>query len=45
MSARVETLPVALPAPETPFRRLASEFFASPVATGSFALLVVYVPP
>jgi len=43
MSARVETLPVAAAAPETPFRRLAREFFASPVATGAFALLTVIV--
>lgn len=43
MSARVETLPIAAQAPETPFRRLAREFFASPVATGAFALLTVIV--
>ena len=43
MSARIETLPVALPAPETPFKRLASEFFASPVATGSLALLLLII--
>jgi peptide/nickel transport system permease protein len=42
MSARVETLPV-LQKPETPFRRLASEFFASRVATGAFAALMVIV--
>jgi len=42
MSARVETLPV-LPKPETPLRRLASEFFASRVATGAFAALMVIV--
>jgi peptide/nickel transport system permease protein len=43
MSARVETLPIAAQAPESPFRRLAREFFASPVATGAFALLTVIV--
>jgi peptide/nickel transport system permease protein len=38
MSARVETLPI-LQKPETPFRRLAAEFFASRVATASLFLL------
>jgi peptide/nickel transport system permease protein len=42
MSARVETLPVAQK-PETPFRRLASEFFASRVATASLSLLFIIV--
>jgi len=41
MSAVAET--ISLPKPETPFRRLAREFFASPVATGAFALLSVIV--
>jgi len=41
MSAAVEAL--ALGKVETPFRRLAREFFSSPVATGSFAVLVVIV--
>jgi peptide/nickel transport system permease protein len=41
MSAVAEILP--LPKPETPFRRLAREFFASPVATASFAVLMVIV--
>ncbi|MGH8724895.1 MAG: ABC transporter permease [Burkholderiales bacterium] len=43
MSARVESLPIAAQAPETPFRRLAREFFASPVATAAFGLLVVII--
>jgi peptide/nickel transport system permease protein len=43
MSAQVQDLSIALPAPETPLRRLAREFFSSPVATGSFALLMVIV--
>jgi len=42
MSARVEALP-AVQKPETPFRRLASEFFASRVATGAFAALMTIV--
>lgn len=41
MSAVVETLPFAKP--ETPFRRLVREFFASPVATGAFGLLAVII--
>jgi len=41
MSAAVESLPLAKV--ETPFRRLVREFFASPVATGSFAALMVIV--
>ncbi|HZM33610.1 MAG TPA: ABC transporter permease [Burkholderiales bacterium] len=36
MSARVESLPVAQQKPETPLRRLASEFFASRVAAAAF---------
>lgn len=42
MSAVVE---VVLPSekPETPFRRFVREFFSSPVATGSFAALMVIV--
>src|SRR5437660_12590924 len=43
MSARVETLPIAAAAPETPFRWLTREFFASPVATGAFAVLVLII--
>jgi peptide/nickel transport system permease protein len=43
MSAQVQDLPIALPAPETPFRRLVREFFASPVATASFAVLMIVV--
>jgi peptide/nickel transport system permease protein len=39
MSARVETLPLAAAAPETPFRRLASEFLENRVATGSLLVL------
>ncbi len=39
MSAAVEVLPLAIV--ETPFRRLAREFFSSPVATGSFAVLMI----
>jgi peptide/nickel transport system permease protein len=41
MSAVAESLPLAKP--ETPFRRLAREFFASPVATGAFALLLLII--
>ena len=41
MSAAVEALPLAKP--ETPFRRLIREFFASPVATGSLAALLIIV--
>jgi len=41
MSAAVEVLPLAKA--ETPFWRLAREFFASPVATGSFAALLIIV--
>jgi peptide/nickel transport system permease protein len=41
MSAAVETLPLARA--ETPTRRIAREFFSSPVATGAFALLAVIV--
>jgi peptide/nickel transport system permease protein len=41
MSAVAESL--SLPKAETPFRRLAREFFASPVATGAFALLLIIV--
>lgn len=41
MSAVVDTLP--LEKPETPLRRLAREFFRSPVATGAFALLSIVV--
>jgi peptide/nickel transport system permease protein len=41
MSTVAETLP--LPKVETPFRRLAREFFTDPVATGAFALLAVIV--
>jgi peptide/nickel transport system permease protein len=43
MSAQVETLAIGSAAPETPLRRLAREFFASPVATGSLALLALIV--
>jgi peptide/nickel transport system permease protein len=39
MSAAVDVLPLAKP--ETPFQRLLREFFASPVATGAFALLLL----
>ena len=42
MSAPAEALPIAQK-PETPLRRLASEFFANRVATGAFAGLVVIV--
>ena len=42
MSARAESLPIA-PKAQTPLQRLASEFFASPVATGAFALLMMVV--
>jgi len=41
MSAAAEVLPLARV--ETPFRRLAREFFASPVATAAFGLLVLIV--
>ena len=41
MSAVAESLP--LPKAETPFRRLAREFFVSPVATGAFAAFVLIV--
>ena len=41
MSAAVEVLPLAKA--ETPFRRLTREFFASPVATGSLATLLIIV--
>ena len=41
MSTVAETLPAAKT--ETPFRRLAREFFTDPVATGAFALLAVIV--
>ena len=43
MSAQVQDLAIALPAPETPFRRLTREFFSSPVATASFAALMVII--
>ncbi|HJT61156.1 MAG TPA: ABC transporter permease [Burkholderiales bacterium] len=43
MSAQVQDLAIALPAPETPLRRLTREFFASPVAAGSFAALMVII--
>jgi peptide/nickel transport system permease protein len=42
MSARAESLPIA-PKAQTPLRRLASDFFASPVATAAFALLMMVV--
>jgi peptide/nickel transport system permease protein len=42
MGARVEAL-VVTQKPETPLRRLASEFFASRVATGAFAALLAIV--
>jgi peptide/nickel transport system permease protein len=41
MSAIVETLPLARP--ETPWRRLAREFFSSPVAAGALAVLLLIV--
>jgi peptide/nickel transport system permease protein len=41
MSAAVQTL--ALAKAETPTRRIAREFFSSPVATGAFAVLAVIV--
>jgi peptide/nickel transport system permease protein len=41
MSAVAET--IALPKAETPWRRLAREFFADRVASGAFALLLVIV--
>jgi peptide/nickel transport system permease protein len=41
VSTAVESLPLARA--ETPFRRLAREFFTDPVATGAFALLAVIV--
>ncbi|HKU47648.1 MAG TPA: ABC transporter permease [Burkholderiales bacterium] len=41
MSAVAET--IALPKVETPLRRLVREFFASPVATAAFSLLVVII--
>ncbi|HEV3008919.1 MAG TPA: ABC transporter permease [Burkholderiales bacterium] len=41
MSAAVEVVPLA--GVETPIRRLAREFFASPVAAGSFAALMIIV--
>jgi peptide/nickel transport system permease protein len=41
MSAVAETLPLAKP--ETPWRRLAREFFASPVATGALAMLLLII--
>ena len=41
MSAVVEALP--LEKPDTPLRRLAREFFRSPVATASFAALMIIV--
>jgi peptide/nickel transport system permease protein len=42
MSAVVDVLPPLTKA-ETPFRRLTREFFASPVATGSLAALLIIV--
>ena len=42
MSAPAEALPIAQK-PETPFRRLASEFFANRVATGAFSALAAIV--
>ena len=42
MSAVVEVV-LPLEKPETPFRRLTREFFSSPVATGSFAALMVII--
>jgi peptide/nickel transport system permease protein len=41
VSAVLETLPVDRP--DTPLRRLAREFFRSPVATGAFGLLLLIV--
>jgi peptide/nickel transport system permease protein len=41
MSAVAETLPLAQP--ETPWRRLAREFFASPVAAGALAMLLLVI--
>jgi peptide/nickel transport system permease protein len=43
MSAQVQDLAITIAAPETPFRRLTREFFASPVASGSFAALMVII--
>jgi peptide/nickel transport system permease protein len=43
MSAQVEALAIAAPAPETPFRRLVREYFASTVATGALAALLIIV--
>ena len=43
MSAQVHDIAIALPAPETPLRRLTREFFSSPVATASFAALMVII--
>jgi peptide/nickel transport system permease protein len=42
VSARAESLRIA-PKAQTPLQRLASEFFASPVATGAFALLLMVI--
>jgi peptide/nickel transport system permease protein len=42
MSARVEALPI-VPKPETPFRRLAADFFDTRVATGAFGALAIIV--
>jgi peptide/nickel transport system permease protein len=41
MSAAVDVLPLAKA--ETPFQRLTREFFASPVATGSLAVLLIII--
>src|SRR4030095_1090003 len=41
VSAVIEALPLAKP--ETPLRRLGREFFASPVATGAFGLLLLII--
>ncbi len=42
MSARIEALPI-VPKPETPFRRLAADFFDTRVATGAFGALAIIV--
>ena len=41
MSAVIDALP--LEKPETPLRRLAREFFRSPVAMGAFGLLLLII--
>lgn len=43
MSAVLNAISLPLPPPETPFQRFVSMFFASRVATGAFALLLLII--